>query len=81
MAKSIRIDLDIWNDAAQYVCAQFAIMEKYESLAPQAKTYEGWADTVYRVATYLQMLRNLQRRLIRPQPKNKPRGDDSHGAI
>src|SRR5579862_9447075 len=63
MKKPIRIDIDIWNDAAKYVSDQFAIMEKYGSLSAEAKTYECWANTVHQVATYPQTLRNIQRRI------------------
>lgn len=61
--KPIRIDIDIWNDAARYVCKQFDLMEKYDSLALNATSYEFWADTVHQVATYPQTLRNVQRRM------------------
>jgi hypothetical protein len=61
--KPIRIDIDIWNDAAKYVCDQFAIMEKYESLSAEAKTYEYWANVVHEAAAHPQTLRNIQRRM------------------
>lgn len=63
MKKPIRIDIDIWDHAAKYICDQYAILEKYGELAAGEDTYAKWADTVHRVATTAQTIRNIERRI------------------
>jgi hypothetical protein len=63
MKKPIRIDIDIWNNAARYICEQHDMLAKFGELSPEAETYEGWAESVHDVATIAQRRRNVEKRI------------------